>query len=366
VAPHVERSKSGRISFEGGCLSIGSGPSAVRTRSRVPEVDLEQFAAGKPGREKALEQLRAVAHDSGAFYLVGHGVEGSLFESVYAVARRLFELPRAELDAIAMLESPHFRGYTRVGDERTQGQPDLREQLDVGFEHGAHRRDAADYYLLDGPNQWPEALPELAPVILGWMRRLQPVAARLLSAVTESLGLDPNVFATAFSPDPYVNLKIVHYPARSGDSSAQGVGSHKDYGFLTLLIQDGVGGLQILVDGEFVDVVPKRDALVVNLGEMLEIATNGFLTATVHRVVSPPAGVDRISVPYFYNPRLDYTVAPLNLPEEFAREARLVPDASNPIFAEFGRNAMRGWFRSHPTVAQRHHAALVRRCTERS
>jgi len=343
-----------------------SAPRAVRMTSRVPEVDLEQLAAGKPGREKALEKLRAAAHDSGAFYLVGHGVEGSLFESVYAAARRLFELPHAELDAIAMLQSPHFRGYTRVGDERTLGQPDLREQLDVGFEHGARRRDdAADYYLLDGPNQWPEALPELAPVILGWMRRLEPVAARLLSALTESMGLAPDVFAAAFSPDPYVNLKIVHYPARGGDSSGQGVGSHKDYGFLTLLIQDGVGGLQILVDGEFVDVVPKRDALVVNLGEMLEIATNGFLTATVHRVVSPPAGVDRISVPYFYNPRLDYTVVRLKLPEEFAREARLVPDASNPIFAEFGRNAMRGWFRSHPTVAQRHHPDLVRHSSEK-
>ena len=327
----------------------------------LPEVDLGALARGMPAREAALEELRSAAHTNGAFYLVGHGIEEWQFDNMLAAARRLFEISRAELDAIAMLKSPHFRGYTRVGDQLTQGRPDLREQLDVGIEHPARGRgaDTPDYYLLEGPNQWPEASPELRPLVLGWMRRLERVAARLLSALTESLGLEPNTFATAFSPNPHVNLKIIHYPARDSGPSTQGVGSHKDYGFLTLLLQDEAGGLQILADGEFVDVPPKRYALLVNLGEMLEVATNGFLNATVHRVVSPASDRDRVSVPYFYNPRLDYTVAPLDLPDQFAREARLVRDPSNPIFAEFGRNALRGWFRSHPTVAERHHADLV-------
>lgn len=80
------------------------------------------------------------------------------------------------------------------------------------------------------------------------------------------------------------------------------MGAHKDYGFLTLLLQDEVGGLQVRSGDGYLDVPPLPGAFVVNLGELLEIATDGYLSATDHRVVSPPGAVERFSVPFFYNP----------------------------------------------------------------
>ncbi len=111
-------------------------------------------------------------------------------------------------------------------------------------------------------------------------------------------------------------------------------------------MQDSAGG--------WIDADPVPGAFVVNIGEMLEIATGGYLTATRHRVRSPAAGVDRYSVPFFLAPRLDAVVEPLELPAELAAEARgISTDANNPLLAAFGENALLGWLRSHPEVARR-------------
>jgi isopenicillin N synthase-like dioxygenase len=90
---------------------------------------------------------------------------------------------------------------------------------------------------------------------------------------------------------------------------------------------------------------------------MFEVTSRGYYEATVHRVLSPPPGHDRISVPYFYGPRLDARLEPVDLPGELEHAnggARAMPDPANPIYAEYGHNALRGWLRSHPEVARRH------------
>jgi isopenicillin N synthase-like dioxygenase len=93
---------------------------------------------------------------------------------------------------------------------------------------------------------------------------------------------------------------------------------------------------------------------VFNIGEMLEIATQGYLKATEHRVVSPASGVDRYSIPFFLGPRLDAVVEPLTLPPDLAERARgVTQDPDNPLLAVFGENALVGWLRSHPRVAER-------------
>ncbi len=126
-----------------------------------------------------------------------------------------------------------------------------------------------------------------------------------------------------------------------------------------LLHQDDVGGLQVQVPGtdEWLDAAPVPDGYVVNIGEMLEVATRGYLTATRHRVASPPPGVDRYSVPFFLGPRLDAVVEPVDLPPELAAETTVWDpndDPDNPLLAAYGENALVGWLRSHPTVAARY------------
>ncbi|MDO5745426.1 MAG: 2OG-Fe(II) oxygenase family protein, partial [Micrococcaceae bacterium] len=145
-------------------------------------------------------------------------------------------------------------------------------------------------------------------------------------------------------------------------AGSQGVGAHADYGFITLLLQDSVGGLEVQPYGQeqWIEVEPIEGALVVNIGEMLEVATNGYLMATIHRVTAPPAGVDRYSVPFFYSPRLDSVIGTVPLPVELAAQARGVSDdPDNPMLASYGANVLKGWLRAHPQTARAHYPALV-------
>jgi isopenicillin N synthase-like dioxygenase len=325
--------------------------------STLPTIDLRGLSPAAAGRGAALEQLRRTLATIGAFYLAGHGVEPEAADRVFELCRRFFALPESERRAIEMVNSPHFRGYTALGRELTQGRPDWREEVDIGAERPVRREpQGSPYWRLQGPNQWPPALPELRPAILGWIERLRAVAGDLARALAESLGLRRDFFDDAFNPDPHLLVKLVHYPGRE-DGDRQGVGSHKDSGFLTLVLQDdrGGSGLQFFDGRGWVDVVPQRGKFVINLGEALELATNHRLRATLHRVESPPAPGEYFSVPFFYNPRFDYVVQPLDLPADIlpplGGETRV--DPADPIFAEYGYNALKGRLRSHRDVASR-------------
>ncbi|MEH3034829.1 MAG: hypothetical protein PGN07_12605, partial [Aeromicrobium erythreum] len=255
-----------------------------------------------------------------------------------------------------------FRGYTRTGGELTQGAVDWREQIDVGSEREPSPvRDPA-YLRLDGPNQWPAALPELRPVLTAWTERLTAIGHRLLAEWATSLGAAPDHFATTFER-PSTLLKLVRYPGRADDEDRQGVGAHKDPGFLTLLlVEPGAAGLQVETDDGWLDVPPRDDAFVVNIGELLEVATDGYLRATNHRVVSPPAGTERLSVPFFLNPGLDAEVPRVDLPADLAARARGVSqDADNVLSARYGENLLKARLRAHPDVAALHHPDLVAR-----
>ncbi|HEY2089923.1 MAG TPA: 2-oxoglutarate and iron-dependent oxygenase domain-containing protein [Mycobacterium sp.] len=320
----------------------------------LPEVDLRHPSG------QLRERLREVAHEVGFFYLTGHEVPDLLTRRMLAAGRRLFALPQAEKDAIAMVRSPHFRGYTRLGGELTRGEVDWREQIDIGPERepiGGPGK--PDCLWLQGPNQWPASLPELPGIVAEWDAALATVARGLLRHWAAALGspadvFDAAFFDAAFAGAPATLIKIVHYPATA--ASSQGVGAHRDSGVLTLLLAEpGSQGLQVRAgrDGDWVDVPARDGAFIVNIGELLELATGGYLRATEHRVNLRHA-VDRISVPYFFNPRLDAQVPTLSLPAELAGRAGHRADPSDPIFSVYGRNAWKSRLRAHPDVAAAH------------
>ncbi|NKY17330.1 isopenicillin N synthase family dioxygenase [Tsukamurella spumae] len=298
--------------------------------------------------------VRAAAHEVGFFYLTGHGVPQERIDEVLALARAFFDLPQADKDAIAMTNSPHFRGYTRLGGELTRGAVDWREQIDIGHEAAAPSASGPDYLNLIGPNQWPAALPALRPAMERWDADLARVSRTLLRSWARSLGADPYVFDAAFAVQPATLIKIVRYPA--GTDSDQGVGAHKDSGVLTLLLVDPDSeGLQVLPPGagEWVDVPPLPGAIIVNIGEMLEVGTDGYLNATEHRVVNRRTGADRISVPYFFNPAVTARMPHLPLPADLRTGVTVDPD--NPIFDTYGENAWKSRLRAHPDVAARYY-----------
>ena len=336
-----------------------SATQVVPATPNVPVLDISRFRAGQQQRESFLTELRQAAHDVGFFAVVGHGIPADITAAVLAAAREFFALPLAERLAIENVNSQQFRGYTRLGTEHTAGAPDLRDQLDIGPERAAPTLGPNDppYLRLIGPNQWPAGVPGLKPAVLDWLAQADRAAREVLRALAAALGQPEGYFDAWFDDEASISLKVVRYPgAPAGDgASRQGVGPHKDYGYLAFVLQDQVGGLQVEASpGQWVDVSPVPGALVFNIGELLEVATQGYLRATVHRVVSPPSGVDRYSVPFFLGPRLDAVVEPITLPKELAAQARGVDDdPDNPLLAAYGEKALIGWLRSHPRVASR-------------
>lgn len=300
-------------------------------------------------------RLREAAHDSGFFYLVGHGVPGKQIDEVLSLARQFFALPLAAKNEISQLESPQFRGYSRVGGELTNGQVDWREQIDIGPERRVIA-DADGYWRLQGPNLWPAAPPGFRSAFENWAAALSEVGLRLLRHWAVSLGAPADIFDAAFASLPATLIKVVRYPGTADTS--QGVGAHKDSGVLTLLlVEPDSAGLQVeLEPGRWVDVPPYEDSFIVNVGELLEVATGGYLRATRHRVLAPAVSTDRVSIPYFLNPALDARIPILPLPPELAARSRGVEaDPDNPIFTTYGENAWKSRTRAHPDVAERHH-----------
>jgi len=317
--------------------------------------------------------LAGALHTPGFVQLTGYGAAPGQVEDLFAAVTAFFDRPLDDRLALDNRESPHFRGYTRLGHEVTAGRPDAREQIDFGPELPPRPRAEWDapYRALEGPNRWPDAtVPHLRPLVLAWADLLAEVGAELTRAIAHGLGVAPERFDDAFAGEPHWFGKLIRYVGRDEDGpDAQGVGPHADWGFLTLLLQDSVGGLQAapssvdtrsagapLGASDWVDVEPIPGALVVNVGEMLQVATRGHLVATRHRVLPCPPGTTRQSIGFFWSPRLDAVLEPLPLePVPGADEQAAEAD----VQARFGDNALRGWVRSHPEVAARHHPDLV-------
>ncbi len=332
----------------------------------LPILDISELDAGPESAAAFRTRLREVTHDVGFFYLVGHGIDPELTNRLLDLSRRFFDLPERDKLAIENIHSPQFRGYTRVGKELTNGDVDWREQIDIGEERDVVERadGVPDFWRLEGPNLWPAALPDFQSTVDEWRRQLTALAIRLLRSWAIALGQAEDVFHDAFADRPFSLIKIVRYPGETDVEPRQGVGAHRDGGVLTLLlVEPGKGGLQVEHEGEWIDAPSVPGAFVVNIGEMLELATDGYLKATLHRVVSPRVGSDRISIPFFFNPALDATMPHLDLDPSLRLEARgISPDPTDsPILETYGENVLRYRLRAHPNVAEIHHADLLNR-----
>ena len=329
----------------------------------IPVLRLDAARTADGGFDPSfLDGLRTALHEIGFLQLTDYGAAPEQIDGLAAVTARFFDLPLEERMRLDNRLSPHFRGYTRFGHEITAGHPDAREQIDFAPEQAPVPRERWDatFRLLEGPNQWPDAaLPELRPAVEAWTGLLSRVATELTHALAACLGLPETHFDDLFGDSPHWFGKLIRYVGREGDG--QGVGPHADWGFLTLLLQDGTGGLQARPSrtDSWVDVPPVEAALVINVGEMLEVATHGYLVATDHRVLPCAPGAMRQSIGFFWSPRLDAVLDPVPLPPELAAEAPGVSEHEhNALLPRFGDNALKGWFRSHPEVAARHHPDL--------
>ena len=326
----------------------------------LPILDLSLLDQGELAANQFREQLRRATHEVGFFYLIGHGISTEKILSLFEESKAFFNLPLEEKLKLEMIHSPQFRGYTRTGREYTQGKIDWREQIDIGPEQPvSNHPNQANYLRLEGPNLWPARLPHFKEIFLSWQKQCMQIGLKLMRSWALALGSPENIFDSAFQENPYPLIKLVKYPGQK--NQGQGVGAHKDPGVLTLLmIEPDKGGLQVQYQDKWIDVKPLTDAFVVNIGELMEYATNGYLKATMHRVVSPQEGETRLSIPFFFNPRLDATFPTLKLPDELAQEASgITQDPQNIITGTCGENVLKARLRAHPDVAAKFHADIL-------
>ncbi|HCF18050.1 MAG TPA: 2-oxobutyrate oxidase, partial [Rhodospirillum rubrum] len=192
-------------------------------RQGPPVLSLKAGEGEAARRDEFLATLRQAARDPGAFYLEGHGIDPSVIDQVEALSRRFFALPEDEKRAIDMVNSPHFHGYTRVGAELTRGAPDWREQLDIGSERPLLPQgpDTPAWARLQGPNQWPAALPDLRAAVLRLQAELTAVALALLERIALALGERADFFADLYEGGPDQLLKIIRYPGRAAGEGDQ-------------------------------------------------------------------------------------------------------------------------------------------------
>jgi isopenicillin N synthase-like dioxygenase len=290
----------------------------------VPVIDVGPLLAGDPAAARVVADLDAACREHGFFSVVGHGVDEQLLDRLVALAREFFARPEAEKAAIAMPTAGlAWRGWFPLGGELTSGVPDHKEGIYFGAELPADDPRVVAGVPLHGANRFPEHPAALRPTVLAVIDALARLGQQLVRGLAAGLGLDPDWFARELTADPVLLFRIFHYPAAAAQAAADhwGVAEHTDYGLLTLLLQDGTGGLEVHSGGEWVEVPPVPGALVCNLGDMLDRMTDGRYRATPHRVRAPVDG-DRISCPFFFDPSWDAEVRPLPLAGEPSPEGR--------------------------------------------
>lgn len=336
------------------------------TAPGLPRLDIAPFLNDPYSTEGQafVTALTNACREPGFCYLQGHGIDPKLEQAAADAARRFFAQPKEQRHKLQIANSPHFRGYTILGDERTQGVSDWRDQLDVGPEEPAAACGPNDppWLRLRGPNQWPADVPEMAPATLNWMAALEPVGTAVVRALALGLGQSIDAFDPHILPRPDVHVKIIRYPAQNeATDTGQGVGLHHDSGLLSFILQDEQPGLEVHTKDGLIPATPIAGTYVMNLGQMMQAASNGYLRATPHRVQSPPQGKERLSLAYFFNPMLESVFAPVELPARLSAEMTTVevPLADDPVHATFGDNTLKIRLRAHPDVAAKHYADVA-------
>lgn len=272
----------------------------------VPVLDIGRFAATRDD-PAFVASLDAALRQWGFVGLVGHGISDAVLDDSEAATRALFDLPLATKQAHETPEDGRQRGYTGFGVEHAKDASvaDLKEFWHVG-------RDAPEL----PPNQFPDALPALAPAARELFASLDDLALVTLEAIAQGLSLPADWFTSRVRGGNNV-LRLIHYPSVGPDvpSGAVRAAAHEDINLITLLPVASEPGLELQTrDGAWTAVRPPRGAIVLDTGDMMQLVTKGELPATTHRVVNPPTEADRprYSMPFFVHPRPDVRLDPID------------------------------------------------------
>jgi len=265
------------------------------------------------------KRFKEVYTEIGFAYIVNHNISPYQMKSVFEQARLFHHLPEEE--KLKIVQNPFFRGYmpfaTSILKVSTLGEavkPNQSAAFILGHEVSDTDPDYKGGINLAGPNQWPSEnlLPEFKSVLLHYRENATTLVKDLIRVFSLSLGqhyyaLDP------YFTRPTTFLRLQHYPAQPEHIPDQqyGIAPHTDYGFLTLLANDDLGGLEVQsTDGTWIDMPPLPGAFVLNVGDMFRRISNDVYISTPHRVINR-FGKERYSIPFFFEPNMHAHIVPM-------------------------------------------------------
>ncbi|XP_050364181.1 1-aminocyclopropane-1-carboxylate oxidase [Argentina anserina] len=254
----------------------------------IPVIDFSKL--DNEERATTLAQIANGCEEWGFFQLVNHGISEELLERVKKVSNECFKNEREE----------NFQKSTLV-----QSLNEDKKLENVDWE---------DVFTLLDDNEWPSKTPGFKETMAEYRAELKKLAERVMEVMDENLGLPKGYMKKAFNGEEednaFFGTKVSHYPPCPQPELVTGLRAHTDAGGVILLFQDDqVGGLQILKDGEWIDVQPLPNSIVINTGDQIEVLSNGLYKSVWHRVLATPTG-NRRSIASFYNPSLKATIAP--------------------------------------------------------
>jgi isopenicillin N synthase-like dioxygenase len=283
----------------------------------IPVIDLED-----PDAPTLID--RACRH-TGFLVVTNHQVDRVVIDTAWAAATRFFDLEVVDKMAVAMPYPGYPYGYAPMQGERLAASlgdatpPDLKETFSMGpIERPEHQpADAAEAFVYES-TPWPPALPELQPALQSYYAAMSALVARIMRLFADALQLPSDFFDSRIDRHTSA-LRVLNYPAllEEPEPGQLRAGAHTDYGTMTVLrADDAPGGLEVLVPsprGDRWTAVPLvPESLIVNLGDAMARWTNDRWRSTLHRVVTPPAGVAatsrRQSIAFFHNANWDAVI----------------------------------------------------------
>jgi isopenicillin N synthase-like dioxygenase len=281
--------------------------------TEIPLIDIEGTFGDDLERKKAVAwEIHKACVDTGFFYVINHGIPQEVLDDHLAMAAQFFDLPLEDKMKIDSKFQHSTRGYEPMAAQTLDegSPPDLKEGYMSSVDAGPDHRYTKLAVPGTGPNQWPDALPDFRLAYEAYTARALDLGRHLARLVALSLEL-PETYFDAGLAEPLHYTRILKYPPMPKDAKANqlGAGAHTDWGLLTLLHQDDVGGLEVRnADGQWIAAPPVRGAYIVNLGEMFPVITNDRYKATMHRVLNNHSDRVRYSSPVFCDPEYFYRV----------------------------------------------------------
>tara|TARA_B100001059_G_C17818069_1_gene576511 strand:- start:282 stop:1262 length:981 start_codon:yes stop_codon:yes gene_type:complete len=283
---------------------------------KIPIIDIKNLYSEESSEiEKIANEFIAAYSTIGFSYITNHGIDNTVISDVFNASKEFHALPTNEKNKIALNEL--HRGYIAINtstdvnsDLAEVKKPNQSESFMMMREAGPDDPDVKNRSYLTGPNRWPNKPSKFKERVTKYADEMTKLCDRLTLIIMKSLGVEEIAYDNLFDR-PTIWLRLLYYPPQIlPDNDLYGSAPHRDFGALTVLAQDQVGGLQVQSpNGEWLDVPELPNSFVVNVGNMLHRLSNGLLISTPHRVINK-SGKQRYSCPFFYDPNINAVIKP--------------------------------------------------------